>query len=453
VVLVVLLKLGQCLSLGDFERSVYGSEDLEISQDIFETLERSRSVYLKEIAYRDVYGACTGLGARLGYRGSCSSDWEARVIEEHAVGSEPWAPQDLVRGFMITRISQLSRGFAPVRGIILRRLVDAYNAGILPLIPLRGSLGASGDLVQSAHLARCLYMGLGDALIRSTGSIISCNEALKRISALPLELEVGESLAIINNTAWSTWLLGASVIALKKEISRSLEIFRRALPICRCNKEHYMEETVGLKKHRGLAKVATELRDACRGGGARLQDPYSLRCSPQIYASLLDMLDFAESIFVREACSPTENPIVVGDRVFHTCGFYASHVAIALDALSIAVAHLANLIERRMAQILRSEITGLPDFLAGKDSPVGSMIIHYIASTITSRIRLLASPTSIHTTPTSHLQEDITPQAGEAGIKLLEQIKLLEELSNLEQILVERAEKIAMRAGEKDTLI
>ncbi|MDM7275395.1 MAG: aromatic amino acid ammonia-lyase [Thermoprotei archaeon] len=432
---------GGCPSFDDMFR-VVGGEPVVLAEGVEGVLVKARSVLVSEASRRPVYGYCTGLGALYDSRGFCGPGWERSVLLEHAVGVGPEAPAGLVRLFMFIRLSQMVLGFDPVRPVVALRIVEALNANITPRVPLRGSLGASGDLVPAAHAFLCIYYGEGSAY--KNGMAMSCGEALRSGGLEPLPLESGEALALINSTAWSTALLAYSIAKLERLIGYSLAKARETLEVCRCNPEHYIGDIAGVKRHPGIALALEKLGSPACGGPVRLQDPYSLRCIPYIYAPVIELVELSKSIVEREACSPSTNPLILGDKVVHSCAFYASHIAMAADALAIAAAHIANSIERRIAQIMRGEITGLPEFLA-KEAPAGAMILHYVASAITARIRLLANPASTHTTPVSHLQEDVTPQAAEAALKLMEIADLLEELVNLEAKVLETARTIRER--------
>jgi len=436
--MVVAVSLGLCPSFDVFRRVLDG-ELVSLDEGLVRALDSGRRFLEFEASRRSVYGYCTGLGALAEHRGLCGPEWEHRVLVEHAVGVGGWAPLEVSRLFLFVRLLQMSMGYEPVRGILALRLVDALNSQITPLVPVRGSLGASGDLAPSAHAMLCVYEGQGLASYR--GSIVGCLEALRAEGLQPLSLEPGESLALINNTAWSTATLVYAIIKLEDVVHRSLKVARETLEVCRCVGEHYDGRVSALKRHPGIARALEELQNPKCVERVRLQDPYSLRCTPFIYGALLEVIDYAKTVALREACSTSTNPVVVEGSVLHSCAFYAAHIAIVADLLSIAIAHVANVIERRIAQVMRGDITGLPDFLA-IGGPVGAMIQHYVAAALTARIRALATPHSIHSIPVSGLQEDVVPQAGEATLRLLELVDLLEQLVSLEEKVVSIAKSL-----------
>ncbi len=436
--------LSEILDVVDGKRTIsVGSETLHLTDKV-----RRRYEELVERGER-VYGYCTGLG-QLYTRSPdrCGPVWEKHVLEEHAMGVGEYAAPDIVRAFLTVRLVQLSRARAPVRGIVIERLVDALNNDITPLVHLHGSVGASGDLAPSAEAFLCLYYGEGTAY--SNGGVSNCRDALKEHGLEPLELEGGEALALINNTAWSTGILLLSIRSLRELWLAALDSFTQSARVTDCNQQHYHPNALRSSGHEGVRRVGS-LVEALAGkcSGRRLQDPYSLRCTPQVMGAVHDILEFAERIVLEEACSSTENPVVVDDGLYHWCGFHSVYVGIAADMLRLSIAHLANLIERRIAQLLRSEITGLPDFLARDEDSVGAMILQYTSASLASRIRWLASPVSVHSIPTSGLQEDVVPQSPEAGYSLAESLVHLARLISLEKALAGYA-STGMEGGVKE---
>lgn len=441
ILVVLTVGLGTCPGFDAFKRVLEG-EVVVVEDDLVKALDSARAILESEALKREIYGYCRGLGALMERRGFCGHEWERRVLEEHAVGLGEWAPYEVSRLFLFIRLLQMARGFDPVRGILALRLAEALNARITPLIPIRGSLGASGDLVPSAHAIQCIVEGRGLALYKS--SVVECSHALESEGLKPVDLMPGEALVLINNTAWSTAMLAYVVMKLEDILFKSLKVATETLEVCRCVREHYEPRVSLLKNHPGVERVMSIISSLECNNVARIQDPYSLRCTPFIYSALLEVLDYAKMVALRESCSTTSNPTVVEGRVLHSCPFHAVHIAIAADTLAIALAHMANTIERRIAQVMRGDITGLPDFLA-VDGPVGAMIKHYVAVAITARMRALATPFSIHSIPVSHLQEDVIPQAGEATLRLLEMVKLLEQLVSLEEEVTSIAKSIKNR--------
>ncbi len=416
---------------------------LRLGQSTLKALREAREAYLEETRRRNVYGYCTGLGALWKSKGDCGPEWEERIIAEHARGQGEPAPSLVVRAFMLSRIIQASQAHAPLRPETLERLVHAYNKGITPQIPRHGSLGASGDLVPSAHLVQCVYHGRGWATEQGQGPPLPCSEALERAGMEPhYPLEPGEALALLNNTSWSAGLLLSSMMLIREFLTGVEDSFRRIARVTGCVSEEMERVNLGLKKSLHPRVVEAFSQTPCTST-ERLQDPYSIRCAPHVLSPLYALLGHAEELVERELCSPGENPIVYNGRVMHGCHFYAGGLAVYADALSIAVAHAVNLLERQASLLLDNEATGLPAFLAPQGSPVGEMITHYTMAALAARSRQLAAPASVHSLPTSGGQEDIVPQAGEALLKLYDQAIILGDALGLLERLIKAAEDLS----------
>ncbi len=439
----------KCPTLEDLWKIIKGEKIVVLGEPL-EKLDRSRSAYLRAIEEgKRVYGYCTGLGEL--YRKSpakCDSKWEKHVLLEHAMGLGNPAPKILSRAFLVVRLSQLLRGRAPVRGKVAERIVEALNHDITPLIPVHGSVGASGDLAPSAHAFLCLYYGEGLAYTTSGNGFINCQEALNKSGLEPLTLEAGEALALINNTAWSTALALVSWYAMKILIEEGLSIARRSLELSRCVAEHYdpiLSEASGYPE---MKEILSSLNPKCPGAD-RLQDPYSLRCIPQIFVALKRIHSFLEKTIQSELCSSTENPVIVEDRVLHWCGFHSVNISLAMDYARIALGTYANLLERRIAQLLRKDINGISDFLSGRDDSVGAMITQYTAAALNAYVRALSQPLSVHSIPTSGYQEDVVPMSPESGILLVKSLKAIAMLTGIEDALVAYASS-RMKGGVEE---
>jgi histidine ammonia-lyase len=372
--LAVTISPSSCPSLGDLYRVSVEGEGVAVEGSVYRSLDRARDAYLEEARRRRVYGLCTGLGDLYESPVECGKGVEEEILREHAVGVGPRAPEPLVRAFMFSRLSQLARGRAPVRGVVARRLEEALNAGIHPVIPVHGSLGASGDLAPSSHAFLCIHLGVGNALY--DGREVRCSRALEREGLGVVELEPGEALALINNTAWSAGVAGLALLAAIRAVEESIEVSLEALEVTGCNAEHFKREPAGAKRLAHVALVAERLARA-RCDNRRLQDPYSIRCIPVVYGSSLAFLEFSAAVVEQELCASPENPIVWEGRVYHACNFHSAGVGMACDSAAIALSHVANMVERRIAHMLNSKTTGLPGYLKWEGSPSGAMMLQY----------------------------------------------------------------------------
>ena len=416
-----IIVLGEkCPSLHEVLSILEGGR-VEISSGVKQALLEARQSYLREAGRRQLYGYCTGLGELYNRKtASCGEEYEHHILIEHAMGLGEKAPPRLVRAFLTTRLVQLTRGRAPVRPEVAGRLAEALNKQILPVVPLHGSVGASGDLAPSAHAFLCLYYGEGEAY--TSDGVVSCDRALETSGLDKLPLEPGEALALINNTAWTTGIALAALRVFEKLLGEGARIARLTLETARCTPDHYSPVLAKASSYSELGEVLGMLQPSCTKP-VRLQDPYSLRCTPQVYAAVARLLAFLKDTILREVCSSTENPVVIDGRAYHWCGFHSIQVSLALDYARIASGILANIAERRIAQLLRGEINGRSDFLAGEADSVGAMITQYVAAALTAGNRALASPVAVNSIPTSGLQEDLVPMGPESGLLLVESLR------------------------------
>ncbi|MEB3860048.1 MAG: aromatic amino acid ammonia-lyase [Desulfurococcales archaeon] len=436
----VSIRADSCPSLGDLYRVSLEGERVSVDSQVYRALDRAREAYLGEASKRRIYGFCTGLGEVYDASVECGEGLEEEVLREHAAGVGPRAPEPVVRAFMFARLSQLARGRAPVRGSVARRLEEALNAGIHPVIPLHGSLGASGDLAPSSHAFLCIHLGLGNALYG--GREVRCSRALEREGLEPIRLEPGESLALINNTAWTTGIAGLALLAAVMVVEESIEASIESMEVTGCSAEHFDREPAEAKR---LAHVSVVAEKVGRAGcdNRRLQDPYSIRCIPVIYGSSLAFLEFSSAVVEQELCASTENPIVGRDGVYHACNFHSAAVGLACDTASIALAHVANSIERRVAHLLNGKTTGLRDYLRWEGSPSGAMLMQYTAAYLAASLRHVAQPATIHSMPTSGLQEDVVPNSPASALKLLRAVSDLVYLVSIERALARMAKTIS----------
>lgn len=431
----VMVTSDYCPSVDDVLCVAKGCE-VKVEGDVLARLDEARRAYLSEVEKRRVYGACTGLGGRAESSGPCGPEGERIVLLEHAAGVGDRAPSDVVRAFLFIRLVQLSRGHAPVRGVVAKRLADALNAGIVPAVPLWGSVGASGDLAPSAHAFLCIFYGEGETLDGG-----SCSEALEEAGLEPLSLEMGEALALINNTAWSAALAALGLARVEAAVREIVKAGYEAAVLAGANSEHYSLEAARAK---AIPEVSEVAKMAPAGGfrGRLLQAPYSIRCIPQVYGSILATLRWAYSMVMGEACSAPENPLVSGGRVYHACNFHAQAVALASDAAAIAAAVSASAAERIVDRLMDSKVTGVSDFLAGEESSVGAMLLQYTAAALAAEARALAAPRSVNAIPTSLGQEDHVSMAPSAAMRLFDLAGILEGIAAIIRATLRVAESV-----------
>ncbi len=431
-----LVGIGTCID----PESLLSIDKVEVSGEALARLKETRKEYLAEASRRRIYGYCTGLG-ELQYKITrCPDNWEMTVLDEHStsVGLQV-SSRSLSLLFLKIRLLQLLQAPAPVRPGVAQRIAVAVNRGIAPLIHAYGSVGASGDLAPSSEAFRCLFYGKGRAW--ADGKPVPCRSALEKAGLDVYPLQPGEALALINNTAWSTALCSYNVTGLKNALNTALELAVRLVTTVKPNPEHYMPKLLELKRCPRCIAVAYRLNSQCAGKSRLLQYPYSIRCLPQILGSLFDGLDWVEKKVAEEACSSTENPTVINGRVYHNCNFHSIRVSLACDQALTIAGHLASLVDRLAAQLMRKSITGLPEFVSTEHSSVGLMIVQYATASLAARARTLSHPSGVESIPTSGLQEDIVPMTPISGLKLYEQVEGLGASLALLQVILDKIDE------------
>jgi histidine ammonia-lyase len=430
----------KCPSLNELFTWSRSDDGIHLTNNSLHALAKARNKLLEEAEKRTIYGFHTRLGKLYDSGRLSDPSYEETVIREHAVGSGPYASPSIGRLFLAIRVIQATRGFTGIRPETIERLIQPLKCKVAPAIPVRGSVGASGDLAPAAHLMNQFL--LGNEKVWMNGELVDSSLMLRACGLEKWVLERGEALLLINTTAYSTALLAYSLGLARILFDEILNNTVRIGKIIGANCEHWSPRIALAKKHPGIRTILEKIYSTCEGDGRRLQDPYSIRCSPNILGAILEGLNHVEEITTREICSASSNPIVTQNGVFHQCSFHAVYPAIATDYASVLVAWMANLIERRANKLLDDSYTDLPRFLAHSKSSVGGMIIHYSIASITSEIRADSSPRSIHNIPTSLDHEDIVSMSPNSGLRLLRMISLLIDELYLEKALIQTAEEL-----------
>jgi histidine ammonia-lyase len=376
-----------------------------------------------------VYGVNTGFG-KLASTRIAADDLAAlqrNLIRSHSVGvGVPMAPA-VVRLMLALKASSLARGHSGVRPVVIERLVAAYNAGLVPCIPSQGSVGASGDLAPLSHLTLAL-MGEGECL-NASGARIPAADALAQHGLPPLTLEAKEGLALINGTQASTALALHALFTFEPVLESALVVGALTVDAARGSDGPFDPRIHALRGQPGQIDVAqyyrwllagSAIRQSHLHGDDRVQDPYCLRCQPQVVGACLDQLRHAALVLLREANAVTDNPLVFADGALVSGGnFHAEPVALAADAMAVAIAEVGAIAERRIAMLIDPVVSRLPAFLtpnAGLNS--GFMIAHVTAASLASENKSLAHPASVDSLPTSANQEDHVSMATFAARRL-----------------------------------
>src|SRR6266446_2341406 len=362
------------------------------------------------------YGVNTGFGrfVNRSIPEELTRELQLRLLRSHACGvGEPY-PDEVVRSAMLLRANTLAKGNSGARVVTVELLLDCLDRGVVPVVPARGSVGASGDLAPLAHLALPL-VGEGEAFV--DGERLPGFEALTRVGLAPIELEAKEGLSLINGTQFM-----ASMLSLGLVRAQTIEALQGS-------RTSFLPQIHALRPLRGQADSAANVLRLLEGSAImeshrwcdKVQDAYSLRCAPQVHGASRDLLDYADYTVSVELNAATDNPLVlVEDETLVSNGnFHGQPLAFALDTLAMAVSELANISERRIERLVNPNLSdGLPAFLpsdGGLNS--GFMIPQYVAASLVSENKVLAHPASVDSIPTSAGQEDHVSMGNAAGLK------------------------------------
>ncbi|NLG78684.1 MAG: histidine ammonia-lyase [Firmicutes bacterium] len=407
---------GMTLACDDVASVARRKKAVGIAPGVRERVERScRAVEALTARNAVVYGITTGFGhlARVRISPDELGSLQRNLILSHAVGTGSPLPDEVVRAMLLLRANSLAKGLSGVRFEVIEALVKFLEADICPLVPDKGSLGASGDLAPLAHLSLAL---LGEGNVRMGGVEMPAKEALGRAGIEPLVLRPKEGLALINGTQAMTAigtlaLHDAEALAATADAAASLSI--EALRGISAAFDERLHDKA--RPHPGQAACARTLRALLEGsrlvsapGELRVQDAYSLRCIPQIHGATMDALGYVKRVLETEINSASDNPLVFEDgSVISGGNFHGQPVALAMDFLCMAVSELGSVSERRIERLLNPMLSELPAFLTrhgGVNS--GFMIAHYTAAALVSENKVLSSPASVDSIPVSASQED-----------------------------------------------
>ncbi|WP_297487189.1 histidine ammonia-lyase [uncultured Cetobacterium sp.] len=366
---------------------------------------------------RVCYGITTGFGkfSDTIISKSETAALQKNLIMSHSCGVGNSLPIDQVRGIMLLRVNNLIKGHSGIRPIVLETLIEMLNKGVTPVIPEKGSLGASGDLAPLSHMV-LVVMGMGEAYFN--GELLSGKEAMNRAGIeIVEELSSKEGLALINGTQVMT-SIGAhalyDAINLMKHLDIATSLTMEALNGIICaydHKIHDLRGQIGQKTTaENIRRILKESTSISKQGELRVQDPYALRCAPQIHGASKDALNFIKEKVEIEMDSVTDNPLIFvdEDEVLSGGNFHGQPMALPFDFLGIALAEMANISERRLERLVNPSLNnGLPAFLVengGINS--GFMIVQYSAASLVSENKVLAHPASVDSIPSSANQED-----------------------------------------------
>jgi len=406
-----------------------GGIHLGVDVDAMKAVEASAAV-VQRAAEGDapVYGVNTGFGKLASTRIEAAQleQLQLNLIRSHSVGVGEPLPAPVVRLVLALKAASLARGASGVRLGVIESLLNAFNHGLVPVVPSQGSVGASGDLAPLAHLTLAL-MGEGE-MFDAEGVRRPAREVLAACGLQPLALAPKEGLALINGTQVSTALALHALLTFEPVLEAAIVIGAMTVDAARGSDGPFDPRIHALRGQPGQIDVARYYRALLEGsairrshleGDDRVQDPYSLRCQPQVVGACLDSLRHAALVLLREANAVTDNPLVVGDSIVSGGNFHAEPVALAADAMALAIAEVGAIAERRIAMLIDAGVSRLPPFLtADPGLNSGFMIAHVTAASLASENKSLAHPASVDSLPTSANQEDHVSMATFAARRL-----------------------------------
>jgi histidine ammonia-lyase len=434
---------GESLTIDEVCQVAFDRRRVELHPNAVEKMSQSRKV-IETIVDQDraVYGVSTGFGklSDVHVGQDQITPLQHNLVRSHASGvGEPF-PQEEVRALMLLRANVLAKGLSGARAVVAQRLCDLLNHHVYPVIPCRGSVGASGDLAPLAHLALVL---IGEGEVFSASTTITGREAFEGIGVPALDLQAKEGLALLNGTQATlasgliSWRRASELVNLADLVgAMSLEALKGS-PVAFDPRIHQA------RPHPGQLQVAqrlsrflqeSEIRESHMDCG-RIQDAYSLRCMPQVHGPVRDCLEYVRNVTSIEMNSATDNPLVFasGSDVLSGGNFHGQALGLAFDFLTMSLSVLANISERRIERLLNPEYGDLPPFLAenpGLNS--GFMIAQVAAAALASETKILSHPASVDSIPTSGNKEDHVPMAMGAALKLRQVVWNVEKILAIE---------------------
>ena len=405
------------MTLADLVAIARGGAQAKLTQGAEERIRKTRRLIEKWVEdEKTIYGITTGFGALsdVAISKKDTRRLQENILMSHAAGVGDPLDEEAVRATMALRIKDLARGHSGIRLETVQHLLALLNWGVCPVIPQKGSVGASGDLAPLAHLALVL-VGLGEAYYK--GQKMSGSQVLSKCGLKPIRLESGEGLALVNGTQVMT-AIGALAVDSAVTLSMMTDIAAAmSLEVLMGSRTEFDKRIHEIRPHPGQASAADNMERIIQNSEiitshkdcGRVQDAYTLRCSPQVHGATKDAINYCRRVIETEMNSSTNNPLIFSESQDFLLGgnFHGQPVALALDFLSMAVAELANISERRIERLVNPKLSGLPAFLVsdgGLNS--GFMIAQYTAAALVSENKVLCHPACVDSIPTSANKED-----------------------------------------------
>jgi len=411
-----------------------GARLRDLSEDDITRMQAGAEVLAKTLASdRPVYGVTRGFGPLVVFAADDSAVLQGSGLISHlASGQGRPLPPEVCRLVVWLRLSSMRHGYSAVSTEVWRKLADLWNRGFVPAIPQDGTVSASGDLQPLAHAALA-FMGRGEAWVEEEGQwrVVPAGRALAELGADPLEWPAREALAFVNGASVGLAVAAYNHQSLLRMVRAGAMLTSRAVSLLGANPEAYHEGLSRARGQSGQAVVAQWIREGLRPGAEwdrdrPLQEPYSLRCAPQVLGAVLDQLHSGEQVLAREAAGCTDNPVCVDDQVLHGGNFHAMPVGLVSDQSGLCLQQIAYLAERQLALLCSTETNGgLPPMLTPRPgSGSGLAGVQLSATSFVAKIRQLVYPASLTTLPTNNGNQDHVPMALNGATAVSEALEL-----------------------------
>ncbi|MGC9166951.1 MAG: histidine ammonia-lyase [Thermoplasmata archaeon] len=373
-----------------------------------------------------IYGVNTGFGDLVNLKISKEKIMELQknLIRSHSSGVGEYFEREIVRGAMLIRANTLAKGYSGVKYETIEKILEFLNKDITPAVPSKGSVGASGDLAPLAHTVLSM---MGEGKIFYNGKLY---DSIKEIDVEPLTLSEKEGVALINGTSFISSISSIVLYDSINLLKNAIVAFSLTLEALNATDEAYLEKILSLRPHIGQITIGKNVMKMIKGSEIienarkiKVQDAYSLRCTPQVLGPVYETINFSKSIVEKEINSVTDNPIII-EKSYSGGNFHGEYIAFAMDFMGIALSEMANISERRIARMIDSKLSGLPPFLT-KDPGINSgfMIPQYTAAALVSENKVLSHPSSVDSIPTSANQEDHVSMGMFSSFKALQILK------------------------------
>ncbi len=442
---------GPGVTIDDVVAVARGGDRVQLTEAAIDRMARARAIVERLAEGEPKYGISTGFGAlaTVSIPPDRRRALQAALVRSHAAGMGDRVEDEVVRAMVLLRARTLALGYSGARPLVAQGMVDLLNADITPIVPEFGSLGASGDLAPLAHGALAL---LGEGEVVHDRRVRPAAEALHEAGLEPIELAEKEGLAVTNGTDAILGMLCLAVVDTQRLLRHADMVAALTVEGLLATDAPFAADLQALRPQPGQSVSAANLRamladspivaSHANADDARVQDAYSVRCTPAVHGAARDTLDHVRRVAENELAAAIDNPMVLPDGRVESCGnFHGAPLGFAADFLAIAVAEIGAIAERRIDRMLdRNRSHGLPPFLAdevGVDS--GMMIGHYTAAAMASENKRLAAPASVDSLPTSGMQEDHVSMAWHAARKLRKVIDNVRRILAVEYVSAARA--------------